>query len=205
MRTLTVVELTQFCPGAAALLLQVEAVATLVAGVSESVLHSCLEREKKRNPHGSLAERISAVAKRIVPASVPGSPAYHRNKLQDLLVIVAKHGIPSLFLTLTADELSEVRWKEVTKMEELLQQCSQNEDLAWRDMPVEMARLFVDRLETFMQQHILCKRKPMLGKVDNWVLRFEAQVRLLQSDACTVCNICRLLQARAHMARLQNI
>jgi ATP-dependent DNA helicase PIF1 len=97
--------------------LQVEAVATLINGVGESMLYSCLERERKNNPDPTEQDHLKAAARQLVPPTVPGSPAYHRSKLQDLLAIVNKNGIPSLFLTLTADELTHMRWPEVQALE----------------------------------------------------------------------------------------
>ncbi|WIA28669.1 hypothetical protein OEZ86_011205 [Tetradesmus obliquus] len=155
---------------------QVEAVATLVGGVSETALFSCIQREKQLSPDADPADIIKAVARQLVPATVPGSPAYHRNKLQDLLAMVNRHGIPSLFLTLTADEQTALRWREVEQMEAMAKQFT-GEDITWRDMPVEMARLFTDRVETFMARHVLSARSPILGRVNHYVTRFEAQHR----------------------------
>lgn len=80
---------------------QIEAVASLVNGVGESVLFAALQREEERNPDLSEPERLNKVASRLVPASIPGSPQYHRQALQDLLAIVHAKGLPSFFLTLT--------------------------------------------------------------------------------------------------------
>lgn len=165
--------------------MQVEAVATLVNGVNENLLHSCLEKQRRINPSGTQAQHIAAVAKRIVPTTVPGSPSYHRGKLQDLLAMVDRHGIPSLFLTLTADEVSEVRWGEVADMEDVLRNVTGSDDLTSKDMPVEMARLFTDRVNNFMQRHILCKRNPALGRIQHWVIRYEAQVRHAEVECCS--------------------
>jgi hypothetical protein len=82
-------------------LVQVEAVASLVNGVGESVLFSAIAREEKLHPGLSEGERLANVASRLVPAAIPGSPQYHRAALQDLLAIVAARGLPSFFLTLT--------------------------------------------------------------------------------------------------------
>ncbi len=40
--------------------------------------------------------------------------------LQDLLAMVDRYGMPTLFLTLTADEVSTTRWQEVDDIEILL-------------------------------------------------------------------------------------
>lgn len=85
--------------------MQVEAVTQLVKNVSETVLHNCMERVRREHPNATPAEHLAAVTKRVVPATVPGSPAYHRGKLQDLLAMVDSFGRPSLFVTVTADEV----------------------------------------------------------------------------------------------------
>lgn len=162
-------------------LLQVEAVATLVNGVGESVLYSCLEKQRRINPAGTEADHLKAAARQLVPASVPGSPAYHRAKLQDLLAIVNKFGIPNLFLTLTADEISHLAWPEVEALAQKARDLTGAADLTWRDMPCEMARLFSDRVQTFMKQHVLSDTNPILGKITHWMVRYESQVRLLMA------------------------
>lgn len=153
-----------------------EAVATLVGGVSESALFSCIQREQQRLPRASPEAVISAVAKQVVPPTVPGSPAYHRNKLQDLLAMVHRHGIPSLFLTLTADEQTALRWPEVAMLEDKAREMTGLPDLQWKDLPVEMARLFTDRVNTFMSRHVLHHAMAILGRINHWVIRYEAQV-----------------------------
>jgi hypothetical protein len=57
------------------------------------------------------------VVKYTVPISLPGSPSWHRKQLNDLLFLVQEWGMPHLFLTLTADEASEMRWTEVNDLE----------------------------------------------------------------------------------------
>jgi len=44
------------------------------------------------------------------------------------------------------------------------------------DMPVEMARLFHDKVQHFMKQHVLCQEHGILGDVKHWFIRYEAQV-----------------------------
>ena len=44
----------------------------------------------------------------------------HSLVLQDLLAIVEKRGMPHLFWTLTADEVSELKWEAIRDMEKLL-------------------------------------------------------------------------------------
>ena len=167
---------------------QVEAVATLVNGVGESVLYTCLEAEAKRNGQETEEDRmrnVRNVATRLVPATVPGSPAYHRIALQSLLAIVAKRGMPSFFVTLTADEASLLAWKEIKELERLANHIigddydSDDEDdpplLNWKDLPVECARLFHDRVQNFLHQHLLREDDPLLGRIEHHTVRYESQ------------------------------
>ena len=132
---------------------QVNSVVAVVNGVGESVLYDALKREEDLNPEGTLQDHLRRAGTYLVPANVPGSPAYPRNALQELLAIVDKHGVPSFFLTLTADELTDQRWKDVGALEALMQHLTQNPGMTWRDMPCEMARHFRDRVNAFMQTH----------------------------------------------------
>jgi hypothetical protein len=156
---------------------QVEAVASLVKNVGESVLFTCLERERRKNPDAEEHAHIRVAAKKLVPHTVPGSPAFHRAALQDLLAIVHAKGVPSLFLTLTADESSDMRWTDVDALEGVLRSVAGNGDFGWVDMPVEMARHFHDRVQNFIKDHLLDPSNPILGKITNYTLRYESQVR----------------------------
>ena len=151
--------------------------AALVKGVSETMLHTCLQRQRRIMPDAPQEELIRHAAKRLVPHTVPGSPAFHRTALNDLLAIVDSRGVPSLFLTLTADEATGMRWAEVDEMEALLQKTVRNDDLSWRDMPVEMARLFHDRVTNFIHTALLDPDNPILGKITDYTVRYESQVR----------------------------
>ena len=141
------------------------------------MLHTCLQRQRRLMPDAPQEELIRHAAKRLVPHTVPGSPAFHRTALNDLLAIVDSRGVPSLFLTLTADEATGMRWAEVDEMEALLQKTVRNDDLSWRDMPVEMARLFHDRVTNFIHTALLDPDNPILGKITDYTVRYESQVR----------------------------
>ena len=79
---------------------------------------SCAIAEFKRdNPKASNAQAMKNVVKYTVPISLPGSPSWHRKQLNDLLCLVQHWGMPHLFLTLTADESSDMRWSEVADLE----------------------------------------------------------------------------------------
>lgn len=66
----------------------------------------------------------------VVPPSIPGSPQWHGNALKDLLTKASTYGMPHLFLTLTADEVSELRWEEIKSLEEHLQRF--NAGFSWK-------------------------------------------------------------------------
>jgi hypothetical protein len=105
------------------------------------------------------------VVKKVVPSTIVGSSSYHRRALQDLLAIKAKYGMPSFFLTLTSDEVSELRWEEINDLEEFLKRFGRG-DKTWKDAPVECARLFHDRVTAFMKEFILPGSKyNVLGKL----------------------------------------
>lgn len=151
----------------------------LINGVSETVLHTCLQRERRAAPAKPLSEQLRNVARHVVPANVPGSPAYHRTALHDLKAVVARRGLPTLFLTLTSDEVSELRWYDVVAFEALLNRLAGPFDnsLTWQHIPAEMQRLFVDRTNTFLKQHVLCGDAGIFGRVTLHLTRYESQVR----------------------------
>lgn len=62
--------------------------------------------------------------------------------------VINSNGIPHLFLTLTADEVSGTRWPEVAAMEQRVQHMTELQGLTWQDMPCEMAHMFSDRVIT---------------------------------------------------------
>jgi hypothetical protein len=84
------------------------------------VLEESIRAYKERHPNAEPAEVIKHVMKHDVPHTIPGSPSWHRHRLLDLVALVNKVGIPTIFLTLTADEVSETRWQEIDMLEALL-------------------------------------------------------------------------------------
>lgn len=102
---------------------------------------------KRRNPNATEKEIYQYVCKYTLPDTMPGSPSWHRKHLQDLIHTVAEKGMPSLFLTLTADEISETRWSEIQALEAILQNIDQR--LTYDNCPVECGALFHQRLWSF--------------------------------------------------------
>ena len=121
--------------------------------VSTEVLSSALSRFIDENPEASEADAYHHVHKQVVPKSVSGSPSWYRNQLNNLIAITNRYGLPSFFLTLTADEVSEIKWEEVEEAEHIAT-CVDGE-LKWTDLPVEMALLFHRRCMEFMSSYII--------------------------------------------------
>lgn len=121
-----------------------------------------------------------------VPRSIAGSPAWHRSNLQDLLCCVRAWGMPHFFLTLTADECSNLRWSEIDHLEDVLGRFdSMDKTMSWQDAPVECARHFVHRTKKFMQEFITTTENDtasqrghkLLGRVQHYLIRYECQGR----------------------------
>jgi hypothetical protein len=47
-------------------------------------------------------------------------PQWHHTQFKKLLVMVENFGMPHFFLTLTSDETSNLRWKEIENIENLV-------------------------------------------------------------------------------------
>lgn len=136
---------------------------------------------KQRNPEATEEQIYQHVCKYTLPDTMPGSPSWHRKHLQDLIHTVAEKGMPSLFLTLTADEISDTRWSEIAALEQLLSNIDHR--LTYDNCPVECAALFHQRLWSFLEQYIILPRHNghrgygLLGRVTNYLVRYEVQGR----------------------------
>lgn len=141
---------------------------------SAQFLEQRLVEQRKRNPDVADTELVRRIAKSPTLRKVPGSAAYYKNALQDLLAMVKEFGMPHFFLTLTMDDSTDMRWHEVTDFQEILDSFCGN--LNHTDMGVEMAMLFHNRLNNFMHQHILPLNGGLLGRVQHHLTRYESQV-----------------------------
>ena len=94
--------------------------------------------------------------------------------LQDLLAMVEQFGMPYFFLTLTANEMSSLRWEEVIHIEDIANTI--HPSMSWKDCPVECAILFHARVQKFMHDVLLSGPK-VLGTIDQYVIRYELQSR----------------------------
>ncbi|GAX82198.1 hypothetical protein CEUSTIGMA_g9626.t1 [Chlamydomonas eustigma] len=133
-----------------------------VNSIYDRALESEMAQLRREKPHSSDADDIMAhITKYKIPGNVSGSPSWFRERLANLLAVVDKHGMPNLFLTLTADEHSETRWPEIEGIEEILKNFST--EFTWKDAPVEMSKLFCDRIKGFMDTYVLCDHLPGPG------------------------------------------
>lgn len=140
-------------------------------------LEQKLVAQRQRHPDTADSELLRNIAKTPTLRKVPGSAAYYKNALLDLLAMVKQYGMPHFFLTLTMDDSSEIRWHEVDDFQEILDGfCG---GLNHTDMGVEMAMLFHNRLSNFMEDHILPSNGGILGRVQHYVTRYESQVSVV--------------------------
>jgi len=86
----------------------------------EGVLERDMAAYRRAHPDEDEEEAVRHALKHAVPSTIPGSPAWHYNALQDLLAMVEENGMPDLFWTVTMDEVSQLKWQSVIDMEKLL-------------------------------------------------------------------------------------
>lgn len=156
------------------LMAQIKQALSLATNVTSLVLEKSLNDYQRDHPTCTDEAALRRVWKWTVPSTLPGSPMHHRVLLQELLVRKQRHGFPTLFLTLTCDEVLELRWSEFHDMEGILRGISP--ELSWKDAPVECTRLFLHRYKNVMKHHVL-GRSGVFGKVDHYMTRFEVQGR----------------------------
>ena len=158
------------------LMFQIRQAVMLHNNVKSMVLSRSLVDFKSRNPLATDAQAMANAIKWNVPSSMPGTPAYHRHQLQDLLCRVDTWGLPDFFLTLTADEVSECRFEEINELDDFMRRFGAS--LNWEDAPVECSRLFLARYKAFMNDWVLgASSKQILGRVQHHVTRIEVQHR----------------------------
>lgn len=92
----------------------------LAAAMVDQVLQRDVARQRRRHPHATDSELVQDLLRNRVPATLTNSPAYFRSNLADLQCMVAKLGMPRLFLTLTEDEISTSRWDEIADLEQCM-------------------------------------------------------------------------------------
>ena len=87
---------------------------------SQVVLERAIAEYRKRHPDANDEKLIKHIIKYSLPSTLPNTPSWHRRNLQDLLALVDRWGLPTHFLTLTADEFSTSRWEEVETLEDMV-------------------------------------------------------------------------------------
>jgi hypothetical protein len=153
---------------------QIKQGTVVLAAAREACMDKDLYAYKREHPGCTYVEAMAHISKHTIKSKVAGSPAWHRKQLQNLMTLVEHHGMPHLFLTLTADESSEIRWEpELSDMETLLRRFNSSFD--WRDAPAAHAAMFHHRCTKFLEKHILCKGGGLLGDVEHICCRYEAQ------------------------------
>lgn len=158
------------------LMYQIKQSILLLNAVSQVSLERDIASYRRRTNGATLEDALQNVAKYAIPKSIPNSPAYHRAQLKNLLAMVDCYGLPNFFVTLTADEVSELRWPEYIDIEEDLREYFGDRNLDWKSAPVECMRLFHKRVEIFMKKYILCNNG-ILGPVLHYLIRYEFQDR----------------------------
>ena len=83
-------------------------------------------------------------------------------------------GLPHFFLTLTTDEVTETKWKEIDDVEDIAKLF--NPKFSWRDCHVECIVLFHARLHKFLMTYIF-NQNGLLGRVEHHIIRYKIQNR----------------------------
>ncbi len=96
--------------------------------------HLCLERDvqrlKRQHPQWSEIDVLRNITKFKLPPSIPLMPQWHHTQFKELLVMVENFGMPHFFLTLTFDETSNLRWKKIKDIENLVMFF--NDTFSWK-------------------------------------------------------------------------
>ena len=144
--------------------------------MKEMALVKEYNKVKQTFPDKTEPEVFRVLQKRVINANVPGSPSYHYHHLQDLLQRSNDWRLPHILLTLTADELSNLRWTSINDMEAFVSRHMAGQ--LWQDLPAECGHLFRDRMEHFLKEHLLrSDGQGVLGRVQHHFTRYEVQMR----------------------------
>ena len=118
-------------------------------------------------------------------ASIRGTPAYWEKSKREVFAMVRQLGIPTFFVTFSA---ADRRWIEIDNAI-LIQQGKppmtpeEHNNMTWdqhcriiMSNPVTAARIFENRVQTFIKDVIMSKAEP-IGKVEDYFYRTEFQQR----------------------------
>eukprot|EP00951_Prasinocladus_malaysianus_P043810 scaffold553517_cov52-Prasinocladus_malaysianus.AAC.1 len=161
--------------------------AGIAQAVNDTVLQADIKKYKTRNPEATDEEMMENLVRFSIPESHPGSPGWFRRHLRELFEATSTYGLPHLFVTLTADEVSTTRFHYVDNIDEILSEASDDcgEFLTWKDAPVEGVRAFHARLKEFWHRFVVpsddsksSKRAHRIfGRVQHYIVRYEFQAR----------------------------
>ena len=116
--------------------------------------------------------------------NVRGSPPYWQTMFYEALAMIRTLGTPTFFLTLSAADL---RWPEVIQTigKQYGYEFSKKDvkEMSWRNKckwinqnPVTVARMFQDRVETFLSRFLRSRSNP-IGYITDHIIRVEFQAR----------------------------
>ena len=117
--------------------------------------------------------------RRELPASIPGSPTYFREKLDEVKAACEHFDrLPSFMLTMTANEFNWTETQELSAMVYALTSKPDDNDMknAFNKAPNEVGRLFCVRLNWFIDS-LLLKPNAIFGNVEYFVCKIEFQSR----------------------------
>lgn len=137
---------------------------------SSSMLQRDIDHYTTDHPHATQQHIMQHVLKHTVPSAVPGSPAWFKRELQNLLAMVDAWGLPSFHLMLTADEHSPLKQTEINDMEQLLKSFCNS--YTFENALVECSAHFLERIQDFLREHML-HEKGILGNCQHYVIRYE--------------------------------
>ncbi len=86
--------------------------------------------------------------------------------------MVENFGMLRFFIILTSDETSNLKWKEIEDIENLVMFF--NNTFSWKDCLVECVALFCARLQAFMSTYVL-GGESIIGIVEHHVTQLELQ------------------------------
>lgn len=154
---------------------QLKKTSLLLKDQKEGAFEKDLKARRLQNPEENMEESYRSLMRHSVQRQVTHSPKYWKDQYDDLLALVDAYGVPQFFLTLTADDCSQLRWEEYGSIEAFAKRFNASATVA--DAPLESAALFCHRTEKFMELLTSKLGSTMLGKVLRYVIRYEMQGR----------------------------
>ncbi|WPT15174.1 ATP-dependent DNA helicase PIF6, partial [Picochlorum sp. SENEW3] len=145
-------------------------------------LTDAYKRRRITHPNESEEKCIRHLIKYKVPGTIDFSPQWWRIKVNQINALTKESGMPDYFLTLTVDNITELKWDEYKQMDDILAELNNlREDrgaykLKMNNCQAEAAVLFHHRVTNFMNYFILGGMK-RLGEITKYTCRYEMQGR----------------------------